>query len=110
MSSGKLETLSKGGQGVKVSEGAVRWVAVGLPSRMTQLQRRDWRVDTVDYTLALAMGTCHLPWSCCLLHSLVMSDPLKPLWTVAHQARISQTRVLEWVAISYTKGSSPPKD
>lgn len=67
MSSGKLETLSKGAQGVKVSEGAVRWVAVGLPSRMTQLQRRDWRVDTVDYTLALAMGTCHLPWSCLTL-------------------------------------------
>ena len=63
MSSGKLETLLEGGQEVKISEGAVRWVAVGLCSRVTQLQRRDWRVDTVNYTLALALGTCRLPWS-----------------------------------------------
>lgn len=63
MSSGKLETLLEGGQGVKVSEGAVRWRAVGLRSMMTQLQRRGWRVDTVNYTLAIALGTCRLRWS-----------------------------------------------
>ena len=35
-------------------------------------------------------------------------------WTVAHQAPlvhgISQARVLEWVAISFSRGSSRPRD
>ena len=36
------------------------------------------------------------------------------LWTVAHQAPLSMTffqaRILEWVAISYSRGSSQPRD
>ena len=67
-----------------------------------------WTLSTIHW---------HLPWALaaylghiCLLSNLVMSDSLKPLWTLAHQARISQTRILEWAAISYAKGSSPPKD
>ena len=36
------------------------------------------------------------------------------LWTVAHQAPLSmgflQARLLEWVAISYSRGSSHPRD
>ena len=36
------------------------------------------------------------------------------LWTVVHQTplsmRISQVRILEWVAISYSKGSSQPRN
>ena len=36
------------------------------------------------------------------------------LWTIAHQASlihgISQSRILEWVAISYSRGSSQPRD
>ena len=34
-------------------------------------------------------------------------------WTAAHQAPvhwISQARILEWVAISFSRGSSPPRD
>ena len=52
---------------------------------------------------------------CTLSHS-VMSDSAT-LWTVACQAplsmgfsRILQTRVLEWVAISFSRGSSPLRD
>ena len=32
------------------------------------------------------------------------------LWTVASVHRISQARILEWVAIFSSRGSSPPKD
>ena len=31
-------------------------------------------------------------------------------WTAAHQARLSMARLLEWVAISFSKGSSRPRD
>jgi len=31
-------------------------------------------------------------------------------WTVALQAPLSMVRILEWVAISYTRGSSQPRD
>ena len=43
-----------------------------------------------------------------------MSDSLAIPWTVAHQARLSmgfsQARMLEWVAISFSRGSSLPGD
>ena len=45
-------------------------------------------------------------------HSVV-SDSTTP-WTVAHQALLSmgilQTRILEWVAISFSRGSSQPRN
>ena len=44
----------------------------------------------------------------------VMSDSFATLWTVAPQAPlsvgISQTRILRWVAIPFSRGSSPPRD
>ena len=44
----------------------------------------------------------------------VMSNSLPPSWTVAHQAPLSmgilQARILEWVAISFSKGSSQPRN
>ena len=43
-----------------------------------------------------------------------MSDSLQPQWTVAHQAPrsmgILQARILEWVAVPSSRGSSQPKD
>ena len=30
-------------------------------------------------------------------------------WTATHQLLISQARILEWVAISFSRESSPPK-
>ena len=43
-----------------------------------------------------------------------MSDSFTTPWTVACQAplsmRISQTRILEWVAIFFSRGSSLPKN
>ena len=46
-----------------------------------------------------------------LVSHSVVSDSLRPLWTVAHQAPssvhgISTARILEWVAISFSRGSS----
>ena len=44
----------------------------------------------------------------------VVSDSLRPTWTVAHQASLSmeffQARTLEWIANSYSRGSSQPRD
>ena len=54
-----------------------------------------------------------LTQSQCISHS-VMSDYLWPSWTVAHQASLSmgffRQEILEWVAISFSTGSSWPKD
>ena len=48
---------------------------------------------------------------CCFTAKLCLS--VTP-WTVAHQApsvhRISQARILDWVASSFSRGSSPPSD
>ena len=32
------------------------------------------------------------------------------LWTVTRQTPLSKARILEWVAISFSRGSSPPRD
>ena len=58
-----------------------------------------------------------------LTHSRSLSDGVcvlnrarlfAPPWTVAHQAPLSmgffQARILEWVAISLSRGSSQPRD
>ena len=60
-----------------------------------------------------------------MLNLSVKSDFLRPPWTIAHQAPLSMgfsrtildsssgqfsRRILEWVAISSSKGSSPPRD
>ena len=48
----------------------------------------------------------------CVLPRSVMSNYVM-LWTVAHQALLSmgilQARILEWVAISSSRGSSQPR-
>ena len=48
----------------------------------------------------------------CVLSLSVMSDSATP-WTVAHQAPLSmgilQTRILEWIAMPSSRGSSQPK-
>ena len=50
---------------------------------------------------------------CCVLSHSVVSDSVTP-WTVARQAPLSmwilQARILEWVAMSSSKGSSQPRD
>ena len=52
-------------------------------------------------------------WLCAMLSCSVVSDSATP-WTVAHQAPLSmgilQTRMLEWVAMSSSRGSSQPRD
>ena len=50
---------------------------------------------------------------CALLSRSVVSNSVTS-WTVAHQVPLSmgilQARILEWVAISFSRGSSQPKD
>ena len=45
---------------------------------------------------------------------LVVSSSLPPPWTVAHEVPLSmgilQARILEWVAIAFSRGSSRPRD
>ena len=52
--------------------------------------------------------------SVCSLGSSVMSNSLWPPWTVACQAPLSmefsRQKILEWVAISFSRGSSQPRD
>ena len=52
----------------------------------------------------LQQGTC--------MHSHVWL--FATLWTIAHQASLSmgifQAKIMEWVAISSSRGSSPPRD
>ena len=52
-------------------------------------------------------------WCCALLSRSVVSDSATP-WTVACQAPlsmgISQARILKWVPISHSRGSSPSQE
>ena len=48
---------------------------------------------------------------CVCVHALICVQFFATPWTVAHQARssvhgISQARMLQWVAISFSRGSS----
>ena len=53
-------------------------------------------------------------WWTRTLSCSAISDSLRPPWTVARQAPLSmgffQGRILEWVAISSSRGSSWPRD
>ena len=50
------------------------------------------------------------------MHAQLLScvQPFAILWTVAHQAPlymgILQARILEWVAVLFSRGSSKPRD
>ena len=66
------------------------------------LMKLDFRITTKISPVRCAVFTCS-----------VMSDSAT-LWTVARQAPlfmgILQARILEWVAISFSRGSSQPRD
>ena len=55
-----------------------------------------------------------MEWKSESVHHSAVSDSLSPPWTVARQAPLSmgffQARVLEWVAISFSRRSSQPRD
>ena len=50
----------------------------------------------------------------CVLGSFSHVQLFETPWTVAHQAPLSmgflQERILEWVAVPYSRGSSQPRD
>ena len=63
----------------------------------------------------MKLGKQTLPFIMPLLfRRQVVSDSFATWWTEAHQAPLSmgilQARILEWVAISYSRGSSQPRD
>ena len=60
-------------------------------------------VFTYMYTYTYVLHACRLTF---LSHVWLFAA----LWTVASVHRISQARILEWVAIFSSRGSSPPKD
>ena len=55
-------------------------------------------------------------WGCagCCVYSLSLVQLFVTPWTLAHQASLSmgilQARILEWVAISFSRGFSQPRD
>ena len=52
--------------------------------------------------------------TCCVLSRSVVSNSLKPPWTVDPQAPLSvgilPARILEWVAMPFSRGSSQHRD
>ena len=56
----------------------------------------------------------HRSGLCCVLSRSVVSDSLRPHGTVARQAPLSvgfsRQEYLEWVAISFSRESSQPRD
>ena len=56
----------------------------------------------------------YLNYTCCVLTCSVVYGSLRPPWTTAHQAPlfmwILQARILEWIAISFSRGSSWPRN
>ena len=48
---------------------------------------------------------CMCAWSC-----LILCHPMDCSLPVSSVHRILQVRILEWVAISYSRGSSQPRD
>ena len=76
-----------------------------------------WSYHLCSYTalwyLLLVVQT-HWSDHCALLSLSVVSDSLWPQWTVARQAPLSmgilQARILQWVAMPSSRGSSQPRD
>ena len=88
-----------------------------------KIEARKWEVtEQVNDGINLDLWPCISMYSfilhssvlcCAVLSHSVVSDSVTP-WTVAHQAPLSmgilQARVLEWVAIPYSRGSSQARD
>ena len=96
-------------------------MALGLPTlschhlphvanSRTQILHFDWH-DLDQHFSKFRAFPNHLVWKCLSLSRVQLSVTS---WTVAHQAplsmRILQARILEWVAIPFSRGSSWPKD
>ena len=74
--------------------------------------RETWRG-----TFTCALATWHWPITTprvLVLRRSVTSDPFATPWTIAHQAPLSigilQARIVEWVAMPSSRGSSQPRD
>ena len=86
-----------------------------LPNPGTEL------MSLISPALAGGFFTTSATWEalyyvvCVCVSRLVVSDSATP-WTVVHQATVDsvhgilQARIVEWVAISFSRGSSRPRD
>ena len=102
----------------------LKWVVISFSRGASQHRDRtrisctagrfftDWATREVHLEPLKSIKQKWLYWSAVLSHSVV-SDSLRP-WTVAFQALLSpgilQARMLEWVAIPSSRGSSQPRD
>ena len=72
-------------------------------------QRKVWRVHTRHCVLGLdAFALVYWPWS--LSHVLLFCNPVDCCSPDSSVHRIPQARILEWVAIPFSGGSSQPRD
>ena len=90
------------------------WVAIPFSNR--SFQPRDWTWSPTlqaDSLLSEPPGKPEITL-CVYAKSLSCVQLFATLWTVAHQAHLSmglsQVRILEWVAMPSSRGSSRPRD
>ena len=93
------------------------WLFACSNCQVEELCQRLFGLQSLKYDLILYIKkVCWLlVYDCCfaVTHSLSLVGLFVASWTVAHQAsvhEISQARILEWVAISSSRGSSRPRD
>ena len=61
-------------------------------------------------TISEVLPLCELPLLCCLVSHVWLFDPMDCCWPGSSVRGISQARILEWVALSFSRGSSWPRD
>ena len=86
-----------------------------IPGKMPTFSCFVWEEALLSTQDSAAHPFCALSLtSLCVLSCLSGVQLFMTLWSVAHKAPLSlgilQTRILEWVAFSYCKGSCPPRD
>ena len=93
------------------------WLFPCCDCQVKELCQRLFGLQSLKYDLILYIKkVCWLlVYDCCIVVVQLLSRVwlFVASWTVAHQAsvhEISQARILEWVAISSSRGSSQPKD
>ena len=84
------------------------WIMLQWSQRYIYLSELVFLFSSDKYT------EVELPGHACMLNHFSHVQLFATLWTIAHQAPLSmgilQASILEWVAISFSRGSSQPRD